>query len=80
MVVNMNLWQKQTRTYPDRVQAWDIYHRLIELGIPCGDSPLGTGVENGGQAIQIWCVTKAVVASRQEQVNFLEQCWKLKYE
>lgn len=76
MVLNMNLWQKQTNPIPDRVQAWDIYHRLQELGIPWGDS----SIENVGQGIQIWCVTRAVVASRQEQVNFLEHCWKLKYE
>ncbi len=63
---------------PDRVHMWDIYLRLQELGIPWGESSLG--VENGGQAIQIWCVTRAVVASRQEQVKFLEHCWKLKYE
>ncbi len=71
----MNLSQKQNNRFPDRVQQWAIQHRLEELGINRSPSPPSIGI-----GIQIWCVTRAVLASRQEQVNFLEQCWRLRHE
>lgn len=82
MEVVMNLSQKQSNL-PDRVQQWNLYHRLQELGIPCGNSPFSIDIPDiptVGTAIQIWCATRAVVSPKQEHISFLEQCWRLKHE
>ncbi|MCS6960863.1 MAG: hypothetical protein RMK91_12545 [Pseudanabaenaceae cyanobacterium SKYGB_i_bin29] len=74
----MNFLQEQTKI--DRVQCWEIYHRLGELGIACQCPPLTIGVGDVGTAIQVWCVAKATLANRAAKIKFLERCWRLDSE
>lgn len=69
----MNFLQELTR--PDRVQVWEIAHRLGELGINWEG-----GAGDVGRAIQIWCVAKATLASRAAKIKFLTHCWRLQSE
>ncbi|MBF2008810.1 Asr1405/Asl0597 family protein [Chlorogloeopsis fritschii PCC 9212] len=59
---------------------WRIYHRLQELMIPCScppDGSLRVHINSGLTVILVHSTVKQFVASRQELVDWLEQCWQL---
>ncbi|MDM9381289.1 hypothetical protein QUB80_11295 [Chlorogloeopsis sp. ULAP01] len=59
---------------------WRIYHRLQELMIPCScppDGSLRVQVNSCLTVILVHSTVKQFVASRQELIDWLEQCWQL---
>lgn len=58
---------------------WQVYYRLQELGISseCASNvSLRVEVHTVTQAIQLWSVVRPLTASRQELVQWLEDCWQ----
>jgi predicted HAD superfamily phosphohydrolase YqeG len=58
---------------------WRVYQRLQELDIPCwceANQPLTVQIDNVVAAIQLWSVMRQFMASRQELLWSLEQCWQ----
>ncbi len=58
---------------------WQIYHRLVELNIPCECStgkPLLVAVATPTVAVQVWSVAQQQVG-RTRLVNWLERCYQL---
>lgn len=61
-----------------RGDRWLIYHRLQELMIPCAcpaDGTLRVDVNHAIDLILVRSTVQQFVASRNELVNWLEQCW-----
>ncbi|MFQ4145395.1 Asr1405/Asl0597 family protein [Chlorogloeopsis sp. ULAP02] len=59
---------------------WRIYHRLQELMVPCSchpDGSLRVQVNSCLTVILVHSTVKQFVASRQELIDWLEQCWQL---
>ncbi len=59
---------------------WRVYHRLQELMIPCScppDGSLRVQVNSCLVAILVRSTVKQFMASRQELIDWLEQCWQL---
>jgi hypothetical protein len=59
---------------------WRIYHRLQELMIPCwclADGSLRVQVNNYLMAVLVRSTVLQFMASRQELIDWLEQCWHL---
>ncbi|MGD1918276.1 MAG: Asr1405/Asl0597 family protein [Pleurocapsa sp.] len=62
-------------------ERWSIYRRLQELEIPCQcstDRPLQVELNNPYEIAQLCYVFKQSTASRKEQINWLDNCWKIK--
>jgi hypothetical protein len=62
-------------------ERWQVYRRLQELDIPChcaSYKPLKAEIKGAIAASQIWSVTRQFTASRQELINWMEDCWKCK--
>jgi hypothetical protein len=60
-------------------QRWLIYHRLLDLGIPCwckAYHPLRVQIESPSAAIQCHQIIRRFTASKQELVDWLETCWQ----
>ncbi|HLP92008.1 MAG TPA: hypothetical protein VK184_25890 [Nostocaceae cyanobacterium] len=60
---------------------WQIYQRLSELDIPCCceiNQPLRVEVAHPSAAIQLWSVTRRFIASRQDLIDTLENCWQMR--
>jgi hypothetical protein len=58
---------------------WQIYRRLQELDISCqceAHQPLRVEVEHGLDLIQLWSVIRQFDASRTENIEGLNRCWK----
>lgn len=63
-----------------RIDRWLIYHRLQELTIPCWcleDGSLSVEVKDSIAAILVRSVVHRFVASRQELLKGLENCWQI---
>lgn len=63
-----------------RIDRWHIYHRLQELTIPCWcleDGSLKVEVNDSITAILVRSVVHQIVASRQELLKWLENCWQI---
>lgn len=61
------------------IRRWDIYHRLQQLGIDCScntGQPLTAKILTPLDAIQLWSVARQAIAPRQEQLTWLETCWR----
>jgi hypothetical protein len=59
---------------------WRIYHRLQELTIPCSclaDGSLRVQVNSCLMAILVRSTILQLMATRQELIDWLEQCWQL---
>ncbi|WP_342057533.1 Asr1405/Asl0597 family protein [Crocosphaera sp. Alani8] len=55
-----------------------VFRRLQELDIPCfceTHKPLEVHASNPTAIIQLWSVTKQYSASRQELIDWLQDCW-----
>jgi hypothetical protein len=64
----------------DRLERWQVYYRLQELGISCqysSDRSLTVQLHNVKDAIQIWSVVRQLSASRQQLREWLKQCWQI---
>ena len=64
------------------VERWQVYHRLKAIEIECScrmNEPLQAFPKSPQQAIQLWSIVKQVTSDRQELVDWLNQCWKIKY-
>lgn len=60
---------------------WQLYHRLQELMIPCwcsADSLLRVQINDLLTAILVRSTLMQLLASRQELIDWLEQCWQLR--
>ncbi|MDJ0707702.1 MAG: hypothetical protein QNJ46_30870 [Leptolyngbyaceae cyanobacterium MO_188.B28] len=60
---------------------WQVYHRLKELNIPCrcrAHQPLKVEVNSPHAAILIWSVVKQTSKPRQDLVQWLKHCWRIK--
>jgi hypothetical protein len=63
-----------------RIDRWPIYHRLQELTIPCWcleDGSLMVEVNDSIAAVLVRSVVHQFVASRQELLKWLENCWQI---
>jgi hypothetical protein len=61
-----------------RTDRWLISMRLEELGISTNcrtDGSLWVEIDNGLQAILMRGVVQQMLASRQEQIDWLDRCW-----
>lgn len=66
-----------------RGDRWRVYHRLQELLIPCWcslDGYVWVEVNDPVVAAQVRSVVQQFFAPRQELVDWLEQCWQIKFE
>lgn len=62
----------------DRVQRWQVYQRLQDLGIPCNcgyNRPLRVTVATATAAIQVWSVVLQWQTGGQSTLAHLERCW-----
>jgi hypothetical protein len=82
----MDTTHSHSQTLPNRqvlsislCDRWQVYQRLQELDIPCTrleDGRLQAEVNDSLTTIlQVWSVVFQLTASRQQIVNWLEQCW-----
>ena len=65
----------------DRNARWSIYHRLQELDIPCicsTNKPLEVQLDYPNAIAQLCSVVKHSTASRDELIDWLDDCWKIK--
>jgi hypothetical protein len=63
-----------------RIDRWCVYHRLQELTIPCWcleDGSLSVEVKDSSAALLVRSVVHQFVASRQELLKWLENCWQI---
>ncbi|MDJ0533691.1 MAG: hypothetical protein QNJ70_14580 [Xenococcaceae cyanobacterium MO_207.B15] len=64
-------------------ERWQVYDRLKALEIECdcqSYQPLSAYPSNATTAIQLWSVVKQFTANRQELIDWLNQCWQIKYD
>lgn len=62
-------------------ERWQVYHRLQAIEIECScrmNEPLQAAPKSPQQAIQLWSIVKQVNSNRQDLVDWLNQCWKMK--
>lgn len=62
-------------------ERWSIYHRLQELEIPCNCStnrPLQVELNHPNAIAQLCSVVKQSTASRNELIDWLDDCWRIK--
>ncbi len=62
-------------------ERWQVYHRLKAIEVECScrmNEPLKASPKSPQQAIQLWSIVKQVNSNRQDLVNWLNQCWKIK--
>lgn len=64
----------------DRINRWNIYHRLRQLDISCHcriGQPLVVQVNNADVAVQLWSVVQQFMAPREVTLDHLARCWLL---
>lgn len=67
----------------ENTERWSLYHRLQELEIPCRCStnrPLEVELDNPCAIAQLCFVTKQFTAPRNELIDWLDSCWRIKYK
>lgn len=82
---NFSTEQKQ----PSRVLSvkwayrWEVFRRLKALGIDCQCStnePLLVDLYSPTTLVQIWSVIRQSSAEREQLIDWLDNCWCVKYE
>ncbi len=82
---NFSTDQKQ----PSRVLSvkwayrWEVFRRLKALGIDCQCStnePLLVDLHSPTTLVQIWSVIRQSSAEREQLIDWLDNCWCVKYE
>ncbi len=66
-----------------RSDRWQIYHRLQDLQIPCTCTPDGllrVSVNTCMSAVLVRSTVQQLICSRGELVDWLERCWRTKFE
>ena len=77
----MNADKKLQTVTVEWSERWQVYHRLKALEIECYcqmNKPLQAATNSPQEAIQLWSIVKQVTSSRQELVDWLDQCWRIK--
>ena len=62
-------------------ERWSVYHRLQELEISCRcstEQPLEVELNCPIAIAQLSCVVRRMTASRDELIDWLDDCWKIK--
>ena len=62
---------------------WDVFRRLKALEIDCQCStnePLLVDLYSPTTLVQIWSVVRQSSADRQELIDWLDNCWCVKYD
>ncbi len=62
---------------------WTVYYRLQALQIPCEcftNQPLRVQIGSPTAAIQVWSVMQQMTASRDQLLQWLEDCWQIPAE
>lgn len=62
---------------------WEIYRRLKALGIDCQCStnePLLVSLTSPTTLVQIWSVIRQSSAQRQQLIEWLNDCWTIRYD
>ena len=57
---------------------WSVYYRLQDLGVSCTcelHQPLRIEITTPLAAIQVWLVVRQETLSRNQLINWLENCW-----
>ena len=60
---------------------WQVYHRLKDLDIPCrcrSHQPLRVEVNSAQSAILVWSVVMQISRPRQDLVQWLNHCWRIR--
>lgn len=63
----------------NRVAAWEVHRRLIDLAIPCQcgvHQPLRVSAETPLALAQIWSVVRTQIAPKADLVAHLNRCWQ----
>ncbi|HEY9734830.1 MAG TPA: Asr1405/Asl0597 family protein [Trichocoleus sp.] len=63
----------------DRINRWNIYNRLRQLGISCQcqiGQPLVVQVTTADVAVQLWSVVQQFTAPREANLEHLQRCWQ----
>ena len=63
----------------DRVERWDVFHRLQALAIACDcqpGQPLRVEVSTPTAALQTWSVVQHCTSRSIPRADLLERCWQ----
>jgi predicted metal-binding protein len=63
----------------DRINRWNVYHRLQELNVLCEcscDRPLTVAINTPADALLVWSVVRAVTLPKPSLTDHLERCWQ----
>lgn len=77
--------QQQSRRAIDVKWAyrWEVFRRLQALEIDCQCStnePLLVNLDSPQTLIQIWSVMRQLTGKRDQLVDWLNECWNIKYD
>jgi hypothetical protein len=62
---------------------WEVFRRLQALEIDCQcatNEPLLVNLDSPTTLAQVWSVMRQSTASRHQLIDWLNDCWKLKYD
>ncbi|MEL6580020.1 MAG: Asr1405/Asl0597 family protein [Cyanobacteria bacterium J06621_12] len=62
---------------------WEVFRRLKALEIDCQCStnePLLVNLDSPTTLVQLWSVIRHTNAERQRLINWLNDCWQVKYD
>ncbi|MEL6494357.1 MAG: Asr1405/Asl0597 family protein [Cyanobacteria bacterium J06623_7] len=62
---------------------WDVFRRLQALEIECQCStnePLLVNLDTPTTLVQIWSVVRQSTAQRHELIDWLNDCWQVRYD
>lgn len=79
-IQSVQSFNQPTQIQVDSILRWNIYHRLLDLSIPCScetGKPLQVCIENPVDALQLWSVIRQATASRNEHIDWLNTCWEV---
>ena len=82
---NFSVENKQpSRVLPVKwAYRWDVFRRLQALGIDCQCStnePLLVDLHSPTTLVQIWSVIRQSSAERHQLIDWLDNCWYVKYD
>jgi hypothetical protein len=62
---------------------WEVFRRLQALEIDCQcatNEPLLVNLDSPATLAQVWSVMRQSTAPRHQLIDWLNECWKLKYD
>lgn len=81
---NCSAEQQPSRILPVKwAYRWDVFRRLKALEIDCQCStnePLLVDLYSPTTLVQIWSVIRQSSAERQQLIDWLDNCWYVKYD